>query len=69
MKIIERNIKIDEIPDGWEYSVLEEVASVNEKTIGKDFEYSEIEYIDIASVDKGTILQKQKMKLKDAPSD
>lgn len=52
----------------WAKHKLSDLAVVNEKNIDKAYPYNEIEYIDIASVDKGRMLEKKKMSRKEAPS-
>ena len=56
------------IPEGWDLAVLKNVAEVNEAAIGREYPFDEIEYIDIASVDKGRVLEIQKLLRKEAPS-
>lgn len=56
------------IPEGWSTAILKDVAVVNEKTIDKKYPHSEIEYIDIASVDKGRVLEIKKLFRSEAPS-
>lgn len=52
----------------WTHHKLSDLAVVNEKNIDKAYPYDEIEYIDIASVDKGRILETRKLSRKEAPS-
>lgn len=54
--------------NNWKETTLGEIAKVNELTIDRNFPYSEIEYIDIASVEDREVKQLQYLKLKDAPS-
>jgi len=58
--------KDGEIPKGWGVASLAELATVNEKTIDKTFGFDEIEYIDIASVDRGRILEIKKINKEEA---
>ncbi len=69
--MIKRKLKpseIDGILDGWNVATLKDIAVVNEKTIDKKYPYSEIEYIDIASVDNGRILEIRSLLKSEAPS-
>ncbi|MGI6595423.1 MAG: hypothetical protein ACOX1Z_01830 [Candidatus Ratteibacteria bacterium] len=56
------------IPKGWKETTLGEVAVVNKLMIDKNYTPKEIEYIDVASVEKRRLLQTQKMELNKAPS-
>ena len=58
---------VDGEPEGWRLGVLSEVASLNVTAIDYDYPYSEIEYVDLGSVNKGHILGKKKYLLQDAP--
>ena len=58
---------VDGVPEGWRLGVLSEVASLNVTAIDYDYPYSEIEYVDLGSVNKGHILGKKKYLLQDAP--
>jgi type I restriction enzyme S subunit len=63
-----KETEIGLIPEDWEVKRIGELVKINESNIGKSFEYDTIEYIDIASVDKGRITDINKIKLEDAPS-
>lgn len=52
----------------WSETLLSDVAVVNEATIDREYPNDVIEYIDIASVEKGRIVTKQVLKLSEAPS-
>ncbi len=56
------------IPEGWEVKRLDEVVSVNSNSIKKNNEPSEINYIDIASVNEGWVAELQPLSYSDAPS-
>jgi type I restriction enzyme S subunit len=56
------------IPKGWRVGELGEYVKVNNSTIGKDFQYDEINYIDISSVQEGEIISSQTIDKKSAPS-
>lgn len=58
---------INEIPEGWRQTTLSEVAVVNKQSVGKDYPYSTIKYVDIGSVSNGHILEKKAYLLEDAP--
>jgi len=55
-------------PDGWHIVSVKDVATINESIIRKDYPNRIIEYIDIASVEKGTVVSKQELLLEQAPS-
>ena len=57
-----------QMPDGWSLSTIQKVAEVNEKAITKRNAPSHIHYIDIASVDKGKLLDIQELPFEKAPS-
>ncbi len=57
-----------QMPDGWKLTTIEEVAKVNEKAITPKNAPPHIRYIDIASVDKGKLLDIQELSFKEAPS-
>jgi len=57
-----------QMPDGWKLITIEEVAKVNEKAITPQNAPPHIRYIDIASVDKGKLLDIQELSFKEAPS-
>jgi len=52
----------------WDTALLKNVAEVNEITVDKNYRFEEIEYIDIASVDDGRVLEVQELALNNAPS-
>ncbi len=63
-----KETEIGLIPEDWDIKAVEDVALINESSIKKDFKLELIEYIDIASVDKGMINDKQLIKLDEAPT-
>jgi type I restriction enzyme S subunit len=63
-----KRTEVGVIPEDWEVRKLGELAKVNENSIDKHFGFSEIEYIDIDSVDQGTIANRQLLHLEEAPS-
>jgi len=67
-KIKFKETEIGRIPEDWEVRQIGELVSINELTINKEYDYEEIEYIDISSVDKGKISDRQLLKLSKAPS-
>lgn len=52
----------------WQVKKIKEIANFNELNIINNYEYQEIKYIDIASVNQGRIVEKKILKLDDAPS-
>lgn len=56
------------IPEDWEVKKIGELVNINEHSINKEFKCSEIEYVDIDSVDRGIIKNRQILRLADAPS-
>ncbi len=65
---IELTAGLSRLPSGWRVTKVKEVAKVNELSIQKNYKHEWIEYIDIASVEKGAIILAQKLLLKNAPS-
>lgn len=57
-----------EIPKGWRISQLNDLIRVNEKTIGLDYCFSKINYIDISSVNVGKLENITEYCLKERPS-
>lgn len=57
-----------ELPEGWRVVSVQDVAKVNEMSIQDGYEHSRIEYIDIASVEKGVVRVAQDLLLAEAPS-
>ena len=67
-KMVDNNELNQEIPESWTVKDIGDLTKINEKTINNAFELSEIEYIDIDSVEQGTIKKHQILRLADAPS-
>lgn len=63
-----KQTEIGEIPENWKVKKIRDVAKINELSLQKSSKLDEINYIDIASVNVGKILEINKMSLKDAPS-
>lgn len=57
-----------EVPDEWRVVTIGDIASINELSIQNNYLHKTIEYIDIASVEKGVIHSVQTLLLSDAPS-
>ena len=57
-----------QMPDGWQLTTIQEVAEVNEKAVTKRNAPMHIQYIDIASVDKGQLWDVQELSFVKAPS-
>ncbi len=60
--------ELGEIPLGWNVKEIGNVSISNQKSIGKDYAYPEIEYVDISSVEPGRIATSTKCNLSEAPS-
>jgi len=56
------------LPSGWRIVKVQDVAVINEQSIERNYEYEFIEYIDIASVEKGTNKTTQVLPLREAPT-
>ncbi|MBI4353586.1 MAG: restriction endonuclease subunit S [Candidatus Omnitrophica bacterium] len=56
------------IPEGWKNMHVSDVASINEMAISKKYAHKNIDYLDVASVDRGRIINRQQLKLNEAPS-
>ena len=67
-EMIYNSVLDKEIPAKWAPKEIGDIAKINERSINRSFEYSEIEYIDIDSVDQGIIRNRQILRLEDAPS-
>ena len=68
MKSKFKQTEIGMIPEDWEVKSVGELVKINEETINKNYNEKEIEYIDTASVEKGHLVETQKLKLEEAPS-
>ncbi len=58
---------VDGVPEGWTVQSIADIAEINKDSIGKDYSYENIKYIDISSVTQGQIINKTTYELKDAP--
>ncbi len=58
---------VDGVPEGWRIKTISDIARINACSVGKDYPYTEIEYIDISSVNKGQISSRTTYEMKDAP--
>jgi type I restriction enzyme S subunit len=56
------------IPKGWVETTLGEVVTTNDNSIGKDFKYAELEYLDTGSITTNQIDKYQIFKVNEAPS-
>ena len=63
-----KQTEIGMIPEDWKIKVIGDLVKINECTINKNYNVADIEYIDTSSVDKGHLVETQKLKLKEAPS-
>lgn len=57
-----------ELPDKWRIVKVGDMVNINELSIQENYEHDRIEYIDIASVEKGVLRETQRILLKEAPS-
>jgi type I restriction enzyme S subunit len=57
----------EKVKEGWKRVRLGEVAEINKSSVNKNFQYTEIEYVDISSVGTGLLLETQKYELNNAP--
>ncbi len=57
-----------EVPDEWRVVTIGDIASINELSVQNNYMHKTIEYIDIASVEKGVIHSVQTLPISDAPS-
>ena len=60
--------ELGEIPEGWEVKTIGDVAQVNKRSLKKDHNYSEINYIDISSVGTGLVESYNTIAADKAPS-
>lgn len=60
--------ELGEIPKGWKVATLGEVVGINVRSITKDYPYRVIQYVDISSVNEGTLSDPTEYDLKEAPS-
>jgi type I restriction enzyme S subunit len=56
------------IPQGWTFTKLGTLAEINARSIGKDYAFEEIEYVDISSVSVGELNDFMRVSLVSAPS-
>lgn len=56
------------VPEGWKQIELIEIASINQRTIGKGFAHEWIDYLDISAVSTNSISKPDRMKLSESPS-
>lgn len=61
-----RNV-VNGLPEGWKYGKLSECIEVNSRSVSKKYNYQEIQYVDISSVNHGRIEKYSKYKLNEAP--
>jgi len=63
-----RKMFVEEARIGWKTTTVGEVATINGKSIDKDYPFEEIDYLDTGSITEGRISEYQHLQLKDAPS-
>ncbi|WP_339186039.1 restriction endonuclease subunit S [Brevibacillus sp. FSL K6-6036] len=56
------------IPEGWSFKRLDELVAINEQSVGKNYPFDQIEYIDISSVATGVLEGTTTYMLDEAPS-
>jgi type I restriction enzyme S subunit len=59
---------VEEAKEEWEIVRIGDFVTTNKKTITKDYAFSEINYLDTSSLNKGLIIDLQVLSLKDSPS-
>jgi len=62
------NSKPVSIPNEWEVKPLKELAKINPKSIGKNYEHEYISYIDIGAIEDFQIKRYDELKLEERPS-
>jgi len=67
-KVKFKETEIGLIFEDREFLKVKDVADINSRTINKQYEHAEIEYLDTSSTDNGQILEWQKLSLEEAPS-
>ena len=63
-----KETEIGKIPKDWEVKKIGDIARINEENINKNYPHKVIEYIDINSVEEGTILERKYIPLDSAPT-
>lgn len=63
-----RKMLIEDADPNWETMTIGDVVTTNGKSIGQDYPYEEIEYLDTGSITEGRIARLQCLSLEDAPS-
>ncbi len=63
-----KETEIGKIPEDWDVRPIRALVSINESTIKKTYPYTEIDYFDTSSVEKGQILGCERLALENAPS-
>lgn len=59
---------VEEAGESWETVTLGQFVKTNQRSISKDYQFEEIDYLDTSSLTNGIIIEVQKLTLKDAPS-
>ncbi|MCH7401210.1 restriction endonuclease subunit S [Belliella kenyensis] len=59
---------VEEAEESWETATLGQFVKTNLRSISKDYEFTEIEYLDTSSLTEGIVNETQKLFLKNAPS-
>lgn len=58
----------ESVPDSWTLGTLSDVTTINAQQVGRDYPYTEIEYVDISSVERGRVVSTSRVELAAAPS-
>lgn len=58
----------ENIPEGWVKTILKEIIEINTSSIGRNFEYTKILYLDTGSITENRIDSLQEYSISDAPS-
>jgi type I restriction enzyme S subunit len=59
---------VEDAKEEWEMGTLGQFVETNQRSISKDYQYNEIEYLDTSSLTEGVITDTQKLTLNNAPS-
>jgi type I restriction enzyme, S subunit len=63
-----RKMFMEAADPGWEPTTIGKIGTLNGKSIGKNYPYTEIEYLDTGSITESRISEFQPLQLKEAPS-
>lgn len=57
-----------QVKQGWQRVKISDIAYVNSNSLGKNFDFNNIEYVDISSVGTGVLEETKTMRIEEAPS-